>query len=243
MNQGKDRELGSMARDYEITDILRRLPCFSGLGEGVLQKLRPFVKERRYPKGKVVFVKDEPCSELFVVKSGSVKLYITSPEGREQTLRIMRRGDFFCGAPVFDAGHYPVSAVVLEEAVLASISRDEFEGMIGHNSTLAMTIIHDFCKRVRDLVSLVEELSFKDVSKRLARLILEMAEERGIPIQEGVLIKLPLTHREIASLIGTEREVVCRTLSRFQKEGLIRSGPRQITLLQKENLQKKAVKI
>ncbi len=232
-----------MARDYEITNILRRLPCFSGLGEGILQKLRPFVKERRYLKGKIIFMKGEPCSELFVVKSGSIKLYTTSPEGREQTLRIMRPGDFFCGAPVFDAGRYPVSAVVLEEAVLASIAGEEFEEMIGHNSTLAMTIIHDFCKRVRDLVSLVEELSLKDVSKRLARLILDMAEERGIPTPEGILIRRPLTHREIASLIGTEREVVSRTLSRFQKEGLIRSGPRQITLLQKENLQKKAAKI
>lgn len=232
-----------MAREYEIPDVLRQLPCFSGLGEGILQELKPFVKERRYPKGKVIFIKDEPCSELFIVKSGSVKLYTISPEGREQTLRIMRPGDFFCGAPIFDAGRYPVSAVVLEEAVLFSITRDEFEGMIGLNSNLALMIIHDFCKRVRDLVSLVEELSFKDVSKRLARLILEMAEERGIPTPEGVLIKLPLTHREIASLIGTEREVVSRTLSRFQKEGLIRLGPRQITLLQKENLQKKAAKI
>lgn len=107
-----------------LTD-LRLLPCLSGLKDDDLDVISRMAKAIRYKKNEVIFEETERARFFFVVISGSVKLYKTSPQGKELLIRIMRQGDYFCCAPLY-CGTYPVNAMAVEESTLIVLPAEEF---------------------------------------------------------------------------------------------------------------------
>jgi CRP/FNR family cyclic AMP-dependent transcriptional regulator len=208
-----------MNYNSETIQYLHVLPCLSGLGADELDIVRELSSPKKIRKNNILFDESDPVKSFFIVKSGSIKLYKTSPEGRELIVKILGPGDYFCCAPLYAGERYFVSAVALEDSSLIVIPSDDFKELIcGSMGDMGLKIIAGLCGRIRYLSNLVEDLTFKDVEQRLMEALLRLAEEKSV---EGNIVSLTLTHHDIASMIGTVREVVSRTMSKLKKEGVI----------------------
>lgn len=200
-----------------LTD-LRLIPCLSGLKDDDLDVISRMTKVIRYKKNEVIFEEAERARFFFVVISGSVKLYKTSPQGKELLIRVMKGGDYFCCASLY-CGTYPVNAIAAEESTLILLPAEEFKKLLSMDlSSIGVKIISSLCSRVRYLSDLVENITFKDVEERISLCLLKLIEEKET---DKSIVNLSVTHQELASMTGTVREVVSRIMTRLKKEGVI----------------------
>jgi CRP/FNR family transcriptional regulator len=201
---------------------LQKAAIFADLSEKELSFLAERVVPHDFTAGQVVFSEGEPCKGLFVVESGAVKIFKTSASGREQVLAVEGAGGSVAELPVFDGGAYPASAIAQSEARLLFVSKRDFQALCVEHPAVALKVLRVLGARLRQLVGIIEELSFTTVRHRLAVLLLRLARRRGKPTARGVEFTLPGSNQDLASHIGTVRELVSRNLSRLQAEGLIK---------------------
>lgn len=203
------------------SNALTKVPLFSGLSESELGFLLARVASKKYAAGEMVFSEGEPCAGLFVVESGSVRIFKSSPGGREQVLSIEGPGGSIAELPVFDGGNYPASVVAMEDSVLLFVSRHDFQSLCLTHPQVSLKVLKVVGARLRRLVGIIEELSFTTVRHRLSAYLLRLAQKEGRKVAQGIEVTLPANNQELASQIGTVRELVSRNLSRLQAEGLI----------------------
>ena len=185
---------------------------------------------RSYSAGQSVFGEGEPCSGLYVVESGHVRIFKSSANGREQVLSIDGPGSSIAELPVFDGGSYPASVTAIDEAKLLFVSKQDFQALCLAHPQVALKVLRVVGARLRRLVGIIEELSFTTVRHRLASFLLRLAQKEGKRSAAGVEITLPASNQEMASHIGTVRELVSRNLSRLQAEGMLKIDGRTVTI-------------
>jgi len=211
-------------------EFLRRIPYFSDLGPAELESIRKLVFEKTAGRAEMVLFEGEPPEHLYFVASGAVKVFKTSAEGKEQILSIVRPGESFNDVPVFDGGPNPAGARAMGPVILCGIKRDDMEVLLRDHPRIALNVVKVLAGRVRRLISLVEDLSFRHVIGRVARILLEHAsDETGRGPR--------LTQQEMAAIAGTAREVVGRSLKALEEEGAIRLERHRIVIMDKEALQ------
>jgi CRP/FNR family transcriptional regulator, cyclic AMP receptor protein len=213
-----------------VGQTLAKVSIFSGLTEGELAFLAQRAVSRSYSAGQSVFGEGEPCSGLYVVESGHVRIFKSSATGREQVLSIDGPGSSIAELPVFDGGSYPASAAALDEAKLLFVSKQDFQALCLAHPQVALKVLRVVGARLRRLVGIIEELSFTTVRHRLASFLLRLAQKEGKRSAAGVEITLPASNQELASHIGTVRELVSRNLSRLQAEGMLQIDGRTVTI-------------
>ena len=201
--------------------LLRQLPLFAGLDDSALARLAERCVSRTVGEGHVLFTAGEVCRGLYIVESGRVRIYRTSPEGREQVLHIEGPGRTVAELPLFDGGAYPASAVAMEKTRLVFLPRDDFEFLYRSNPDIAQAVIRALGRRLRHLVHVTETLAFRDVAARLALLLAGYAERTGRLTAEGMEVALDRTQEELALEIGTARESVSRAMRQLRRRGLI----------------------
>jgi len=209
--------------------VLARVPIFSGLSETELKFISDRAVAKRYAQGELIFSEGDRCAGLYVVESGNVRIFKTSPGGREQVLTVERPGNSVAELPVFDGGNYPASASAATDCVLLFISRNDFRALCLEHPEVALKVLRMVGLRLRRLVGIIEELSFTTVRHRLGALLLRLARESGNPSGRAEF-RIETSNQELASQIGTVRELVSRNLSRFQAEGLIAMDGKNITI-------------
>lgn len=210
------------APELDVAALLRALPIFAELDDAVLARLAQRCVPRTVGEGHVLFTTGEPCRGLYVVASGRVRIYRTSPEGREQVLHVEGAGRPVAELPLFDGGPYPASAVTLEPTRLVFLPRADFEQLYRDNPDVAQAVIRGLGRRLRHLVQVTETLAFRDVAARLAMLLADYAERAGRPVAGGAVeLTLARTQEELAMEIGTARESVSRAWRQLRRDGLI----------------------
>ncbi len=200
---------------------LKKVPLFAELSEKELQFLAAHAVVRRYAANEQIFSEGDPCEGLYVIETGTVRIFKTSPSGREQVLALETAGNSVAELPVFDGGNYPASTAAVGDATLLFIRRADFQALCLQHPEVALKVLRVVGRRLRTLVGIIEELSFTTVRHRLAALLLRLAKRRGKPVARGVELTLTASHQEIAAHIGTVRELVSRNLGRLQAEGII----------------------
>lgn len=191
--------------------------------------------ERRYSPGEMLFWEGDPCAGVFLIVEGCVKIFRTSPGGRELMLALETAPSSVAELPLFDGGPYPASVRAAEPVTSLFINKNDFQQVCRQYPDVALKVLAVVGKRLRHLVSLVESMTFGSVTQRLARLLLEAS--KGSPTGT---FDLPVTHQEIASRLGTVREVVSRNLARFRAEGILRIEGHQIQILSRTRLEQEA---
>jgi CRP/FNR family transcriptional regulator len=213
-------------------EFIKSIPYFSGLSPAQLDSLKGLIFETAAERGKFILLETEPADALYIVFSGVVKVFKTSADGREQILQIVRPGESFNDAPVFDGGPNPASAQAMGPVVLYGIKNSDMGTMLRTHPQVALNIIRVLSQKLRHLVSLVEDLSFRHVTARLAKILLEYAGD-------GVGRAKPrLTQQEMAAMAGTAREMIGRSLKELEDEGIIRLDHHRIVVTDKEALRK-----
>lgn len=210
--------------------ILRNTPLFASLTEAEMQALAARTTRRRFPKDEQLFAEGDPCTGLFLVASGKIRIFKLSPSGREQVLAIEGPGSSFAELPVFDGGNYPAAASALEDAEVLFISRKDFQNFCREHPDVGLKVIAVVGSRLRRLVGIIEELSFTTVRQRLIALILRLARDTGRPSKAGIRVELTKSHQDLAAELGTVRELVSRNLSRLQAEGFLDVEGRKIVV-------------
>ena len=213
-----------------LGQTLAKVPIFSGLTKNELGFLAQRAIPRHYSAGETVFGEGEPCSGLYVVESGQVRIFKSSASGREQVLSIDGPGGSIAELPVFDGGSYPASATAIDDATLLFVSKQDFQALCLAHPQVALKVLRVVGARLRRLVGIIEELSFTTVRHRLASFLLRLAQKEGKRSAAGVEITLPISNQELASQIGTVRELVSRNLSRLQAEGMLNIDGRTVTI-------------
>jgi CRP-like cAMP-binding protein len=212
-------------------EFLKSILYFSDLGLAELESIRKLVFEKTANRGEMVLLEGESPDNLYFVASGVVKVFKTSAEGKEQILSIVRSGESFNDVPIFDGGLNPVSARAMGPVLLYGIKKNDMEAILRDHPQMALNVIKVLARRVRHLVSLVEDLSFKHVISRVAKILFE---HMGSEIGRGPR----LTQQEMAAMAGTAREVVGRSLKALEEEGVIKLDRHRIIITNKEALQK-----
>ena len=205
----------------ECGRTLAKVAIFSGLTETELSFLAQRAVPRQYAPGEVVFAEGQPCAGLYVVERGHIRIFKTSPGGREQVLTIDGPGSSVAEVPVFDGGNYPASGAAVDSALLLFVSKQDFQALCLAHPQVTLKVLRVVGARLRRLVGIIEELSFTTVRHRLASFLVRLARQEGKRTPAGIEILLPASHQELAAQIGTVRELVSRNLSRFQAEGLL----------------------
>ena len=209
---------------------LAKVPIFAGLTGPEVAFLAQRASPRHFSPGETVFTEGEPCAGLYVVESGHIRIFKSSASGREQVLSIDGPGSSVAELPVFDGGNYPASVSAVDDATLLFVSKQDFQALCMAHPQVALKVLRVVGARLRRLVGIIEELSFTTVRHRLASYLLRLARAQGIRAVDGVEVTLPVSNQELASQIGTVRELVSRNLSRFQSEGLVKIDGRNLVI-------------
>jgi CRP/FNR family transcriptional regulator len=218
-------------------ETLRRVPFFAVLPLDDLKSLAAHCTVRRLARDEMLFNEGDPSDGLFVVQAGGVKVFKMAETGREQVLVVERAGSALGELPLFDGGSFPASAAAVEDSTLLYLPKREFLDLCRRNTEVAFAVIRTLAWRFRYMTSLVEELSLKEVSHRLARFLRDRALRSGVRTKRGVEFPLEETNQEIGAEIGTVRDLVSRNLRRFVDRGILRLERRKVILLDMDELE------
>ncbi len=215
---------------------LRTIQWFNALSDAELALVQKKLRERQAQRGEILFLEGEPGECMYYVQSGLVKVFKTSPDGREQVLRLFHAGESFNEVPMFDGGPNPASAMAMEDSIVYGLSRQDIQALLVENPVFARAVIQVLASRLRNLVGLVEDLSFRHVKSRVARALLMHGAELapGIPHR--------LTQQDLAAIVGTAREVVGRALKALEQEGVLHLDQGRITVLDQQVLEQASLR-
>ncbi len=214
---------------------LKEVPLFQGLSQAEFSSLQAKIKERSFKRGELLFQEGQCCERVFIIQSGRVKLFRTASSGREQILETLGPGDTCACNP----GSRTWSCLTTAQAATACnvwfLARDEYVRLVQGSSKLSHSLNQVFAQRLRTFSTLIEEVSLKDVTKRLVKFLLDMLDQKS---GRGDVLFIPFTREEIAQRIGAARETIARHLHELKRAKLIEIKPYQIVILNKEGLEK-----
>jgi len=213
--------------------LVRQAGLFRDLERECLERLAEASTVRWVEKGESIFREGERATGIYVVMSGRVMVYKTSPEGREQVLKVWEPGELFGEVALFGGRDYPANAQAMGDGHLLYISRSELLRQIGDYPELGLALMGALSGRLRHLVALVENLSLKEVPSRLASYLLDLAHRHG----GGELVELDVGKGRLATMLGTLPETVSRVLKKLTAEGLVEAqGTRGLVILDFDRL-------
>ncbi len=207
-------------------EVLKANPYFSTLTESALRELAEETQYRYYARDEIIFLEGENCAGLFILAEGAVKLSKISPQGREMIFRTLSKGATFNEVPVFDEGPHAVNATALEDCSLWVVSPIAIRKMLDRYPQMGKTVILNLARNLRMFVELVNNLSFYQVTQRLARSLVDLPLD---PTNSRKVKKI--TQVQLAAQLGTVREVVARALRELEKSGAIHVSRGKIEVL------------
>jgi CRP-like cAMP-binding protein len=212
------------------TAFLKSIPYFSVMNSAELETIKQSFSEKTLQRGEVILREGEPSDTLYFVVAGAVKIFKTSSQGKEQILSIARPGEALNDIPVFDGGANPTNAQTLGPVTLYSINKDKLQSIMQQYPKVSLNASRVLAQRMRQLVSLVEDLSFRHVLGRVTKILLSHAGD-----SDGT--KEHLTQQEMAAMAGTAREVVARSLKALEEQGHIRLERHRIVITDRKFLE------
>jgi CRP/FNR family cyclic AMP-dependent transcriptional regulator len=206
------------------------------MSEEQLRVLQPCLQQRSYPRNSFILRAGEETDALYIILSGRAKVLIPDDQGREVILATLGPNEFFGEMGLFDDQSRSASVETLEACQMLRFSKSGFMACLKDNFDLAMIIINNLVKRLREADRKIESLALIDVYGRVARLLLDQAEE----IDGNWIVRSAPPKQEIARMIGASREMVSRVVKDLQLRGYIRAEKRKIFLLDKISMTKRA---
>ena len=215
-----------------IIEYLKMVPIFQGMSLEELEKIEKVTKERTYKKGNVIITEGEKSENVFIIKSGKVKIFKTSKDGREIILDIKGKSKIFAEVTLFNEGINPATVIAIEDSVILSISNHDIENTIRANPDMALNIIRVLNRRLNEAQLRVKNMAINDTFVRTAQTLLKLVDNYGEETEDGTIeLTLNLTREELAGLVGTSRETVSRAISQFSKEKALKIEGRKMIIL------------
>lgn len=210
--------------------VLKTVPLFAAFSDQQISTLLNYVQHRSFPRNVYVMQAGDEGDSMYVMLSGKVKIVISDEQGREVILGFLGSQDFFGEMGILDDQPRSASVYTLEPCEMLRLSKSGFVSCIKENVDVAMLVIRNLVRRLRDADRQIESLALIDVSGRVARLLMEMAKETDGKL---VVARMP-AKQEIARMIGASREMVSRVVKELEVRGLIRAERRSVVILDRD---------
>jgi len=204
--------------------VVRTHRLFADLSEAALAELLAIARESEHPRREVLFRQDDPCVGFYVVLGGIVRLYKTSPDGREHVVEVIRPGQSFAEAAVFAGRACPVSAETLEPSRLLFFPKAPYLAYLEARPQVLFGLIAGLSVRMHQLVAKVERLTLMDARQRVAGFFADLAAD------PTPMSALDVSKSTLAAQLGLTPETLSRTLASLQAEGVIAMDGRQFTV-------------
>lgn len=228
-----------------IIDNLKKVYIFSGLNEDELERLSKIVRQKTFNKGDIIFFDTEPYLGFYITVTGLVKIYKISKDGREHILHLISSYNTFAEVPLFEnfgeeferSYVYPANAMAIEDDTrVILIPARQFRELLESDSKICIKMVSGFAKRLRHLNHHIEELTLKDVTKRVAGFIL--AEQKKSETTDTV--SLNISKNDLAAYLGTIPETLSRTLKKLQDDDMINVEGKNIEITDIKRLKEAA---
>jgi CRP-like cAMP-binding protein len=201
---------------------LRRTDLFGSLSEPVLKKLALCAMVRRFERGQILFSEHEEAKALYVIVEGEIRSVRQNSDGREQVLSVERAGAVLAAVPIFNGGRFYSTTIAASTAEVLCLQKRDVRQLCEEHRELLWSVARVLAEKVRHYAELIETLALRNVNQRVAQYVVTICEERGIPDQGGCIVEITMTRAELASRVGSTREVVSRAFGHLQTNGLIR---------------------
>lgn len=221
-------------------DLLKRCPLFAGLKEEDLKRIRAIASLKKVGKKEILFSDGEEAKGFYVILSGKIKLYKVSAEGKEQILHIVSAPDAFAEAALFLEGSYPAFAEALTDCQLLFFPKRNFIQLIEKNPQLSINMIVTLSHYLKRFASLIEELSLKEVSSRVAKYLIDLQMKSTKEGKSPKEVELDLSKTQLALKLGTISETLSRTLGKMKAKGIIEVKRNKILILNRGTLEELA---
>jgi CRP/FNR family cyclic AMP-dependent transcriptional regulator len=216
---------------------LKKFNIFKEFDPEEMESLVHITHMGKVQAGQPLFLPDDPSDKVFLLKEGRVKISKVSEDGKELTLAILEHGEIFGELALVDEGPRGTIAETLEDTFICVIGRQDFEKLLETKPNLALNVTKLIGLRRKAIEAKVEDLVFRDVSSRLAKLLLELADTYGTQVSNGMRIDVKLTHQELANLIGSTRETTTATLNELKRLGFIEMEKRRLIVVDQSGLE------
>ncbi len=211
-------------------DDVRAIKYFDALSTVEAAALASEWLVRAYASREMVIVEGGDCAGFYFMRKGKARIFRTGHDGREQTFRLANPGDTFGEVPVLDRSPNPASVETLEASEIILVPSESFLRAIGEHPGISLAVLGHMARRLRAFTELVEQVSLQTVSSRLARYLYQLAREEGVPQGTSVLVPREFTQQDLASLLGSVREVISRTLKSMEDDGIVTVRRREIEI-------------
>lgn len=218
-------------------ETIRSVDFFHDLPESLLQSIQAKLVERHYQRGDYLFMEGEDRQSVFFVRRGLVKVFKVDEEGRELIVNILGAGQLFPHVGLFEDYPYPGTAEALAPCTILVMRIDDFTAFADANPAAMHKLMRVLEHRIKQLQKKLRELALLNAQERVEALLRHFIEEHGTPHTDGIHLRLPVTHSEMAQMIGIRRESVNRIWNQLRKDGVLQ-GDKDVWVVKREWLEK-----
>ena len=219
-------------------DFLTTVPIFANLGSEQLQPLTSKLRRRQYQRGEVIFHQDDPADRMHIVAQGTVRISITSEDGREKDIALLQAGECFGEMALLDGSNRSATATAIEPSQTFALYRQDFMDFLQEHPQVVAETTSLLTRRLRSVNQMIGDMAFLDVPTRLAKQLLELAGTyAGDASQQGA-VEAPIGQDELARLVGASRETISRALNSYRRLGILTTSHRRITITNLQALER-----
>jgi CRP-like cAMP-binding protein len=216
----------------ELTEFLGQTALLQNLSEQSLKQVADIGTLQSFQAGDLLFADGDECQGSFIVLEGQVKVFKYAETGREQIMGMLGPGEYLAGVPAFDGRRYSANAVALDSLQVLFLPRESFLELLRRDPTLSFNLLTIFSHHLRRFAQLIETVSLKEVSGRIATYLLLLSHQAG----NSEVVELAITKAQLAAFIGTVPETLSRVLQKMGRDGLLKLDGNTITILDFQEL-------
>jgi CRP/FNR family transcriptional regulator, cyclic AMP receptor protein len=198
-------------------DLIRRVPLFSMLTNDQAQGIADSVVKKRFRRGEIIVEHGRKSNALFILLNGRARVLTADSRGREVILAVLQPGDYVGEMSLIDDSPHSATVRAEVQTDMLVLGRADFARCLPENSSLSYAIMHGLVQRLRAADRQIESLALLDVYGRVARALLEMAEDDG----EKKIIRNKVSRQDLAKVVGASREMVSRVMKDLEERGMI----------------------
>ncbi|MBD3288927.1 cyclic nucleotide-binding domain-containing protein [candidate division KSB1 bacterium] len=217
---------------------LKKFNLFENISHDELENISDKVSDNEVKKRDIVYLEGDTGENLYFLKKGRVKISRVNEAGKEITLTMLEPGEIFGELGLFDDQPRQTTATALEDSLICMMRRADFEQLMSNKPELGFKLSKLMGLRLRHFENRIDDLIFRDVPSRLARLLLRLSEQHPIETENGLKINIKLSQQELANLIGATREMTSSVLNNFRKDGIISLESKHIYIQDNKALRK-----
>ena len=217
-----------------IIETLNKSTVFTKLNKDELNQISPYFKEVSVKNNEIIFSEGDPSDRLYLLSEGNVKIVKHTVMGKDIILEIMSPGDIFGGVAVLDNKPYPATAQAMKAVKILKIMRSNLVKVMEDYPDLKLEIVSYFSDKLRDSHEMLKNIATERVARRIASILLKLSEKVDVDAEGYKKIDFPLTRQEISEMVGTTVETCIRTMSKFQKSGIIKTSDGSVSVKPRE---------